>query len=91
MQSLTVRAVIKRTVIKKRGPKPHRNHSDKPVAEKTGSYTTTYKADFKPQQHKAEYKNLKIILQVTVMNLKVKNKSDKIVHSTIFRSSWSQT
>ena len=42
---------------KKRGPKPHRNHSDKPVAEKTGSYTTTYKADFKPQQHKAEYKN----------------------------------
>lgn len=30
---------------------------DKPVAEKTGSYTTTYKADFKPQQHKAEYKN----------------------------------
>ena len=42
---------------KKRGPKPHRNNSDKPVAEKTGSYTTTYKADFKPQQHKAEYKN----------------------------------
>ena len=42
---------------KKRSPKPHRNHSDKPVAEKTGSYTTTYKADFKPQQHKAEYKN----------------------------------
>lgn len=31
---------------------------DKPIAEKTGSsYTTTYKADFKPQQHKAEYKN----------------------------------
>ncbi len=27
------------------------------AAEKTGSYTTTYKADFKPQQHKAEYKN----------------------------------
>lgn len=24
-------------------------------AEKTGSYTTTYKADFKPQQHKAQY------------------------------------
>ena len=42
---------------KKRSPKPHRNHSDKPVAVKTGSYTTTYKADFKPQQHKAEYKN----------------------------------
>lgn len=32
--------------------------TSKPVAEKTGSsYTTTYKADFKPQQHKAEYKN----------------------------------
>ena len=41
----------------KRSPKPHRNHSDKPIAEQTGSYTTTYKADFKPQQHKAEYKN----------------------------------
>lgn len=25
------------------------------TAEKTGSYTTTYKADFKPQQHKAQY------------------------------------
>lgn len=33
-------------------------HTNKPVAEKTGEgYTTTYKADFKPQQHKAEYKN----------------------------------
>ena len=42
---------------KKRGPKPHRNNSDKPVAEMTGRYTTTYKADFKTQQHKAEYKN----------------------------------
>lgn len=32
--------------------------AQKPVAEKTGEgYTTTYKADFKPQQHKAEYKN----------------------------------
>lgn len=41
---------------KKRNPKPEKQ--DKPVAEKTGSsYTTTYKADFKPQQHKAEYKN----------------------------------
>lgn len=37
---------------KKRTPK-----IEKPVAEKTGSYTTTYKADFKPQQHRAEYKN----------------------------------
>ena len=41
---------------KKRHSRPRRQ--DKPVAEKTGtSYTTTYKADFKPQQHKAEYKN----------------------------------
>ncbi len=41
---------------KKRTSKPRR--TDKPVAEKTGSsYTTTYKADFKPQQHKAEFKN----------------------------------
>lgn len=41
---------------KKRESKPQTE--DKPVAEKTGtSYTTTYKADFKPQQHKAEYKN----------------------------------
>ena len=32
--------------------------SDNTVAEKTGSsYTTTYKADFKPPQRKAEYKN----------------------------------
>ncbi len=38
---------------KKRAPKPEPEN----VAEKTGSYTTTYKADFKPQQHKAEYKN----------------------------------
>lgn len=37
---------------KKRTPK-----TEKPVAEKTGSYTTTYKADFKPPQHRAEYKN----------------------------------
>lgn len=30
--------------------------SEEPVtAEKKGSYTTTYKADFKPQQHKAQY------------------------------------
>lgn len=41
---------------KKRNSRPRK--SNKPVAEKTGSsYTTTYKADFKPQQHKAEYKN----------------------------------
>ena len=41
---------------KKRNSRPR--SQDKPVAEKTGtSYTTTYKADFKPQQHKAEYKN----------------------------------
>lgn len=42
---------------RKKNSKPRRQN-DKPVAEKTGSsYTTTYKADFKPQQHKAEYKN----------------------------------
>ena len=29
--------------------------SDEPVAEKKGSYTTTYKSDFKPAQHKAQY------------------------------------
>ncbi len=40
---------------KKRNSKPR--EQSKPIAEKTGSYTTTYKADFKPQQHKAEYKN----------------------------------
>jgi spoIIIJ-associated protein len=40
---------------KKKNSRPRRQ--SKPVAEKTGSYTTTYKADFKPQQHKAEYKN----------------------------------
>lgn len=28
-----------------------------PAAQKRGNYTTTYKANFKPQQHKAEYKN----------------------------------
>ena len=51
---------------KKRGGRRNR-HNDKPVAEKTGeSYTTkydtsetlTYKADFKPQAHKAEFKNI---------------------------------
>ena len=31
-------------------------HQPSTTAEKKGSYTTTYKADFKPQQHKAEYK-----------------------------------
>lgn len=41
---------------KRRDSRPE--SSSKPTAEKTGtSYTTTYKADFKPQQHKAEYKN----------------------------------
>lgn len=42
---------------KKDNRKRHGKYN-KPVAEKTGTgYTTTYKADFKPQQHKAEYKN----------------------------------
>lgn len=47
---------FKKDGYKKRNSRPRKQ--DKPVAEKTGSsYTTTYKADFKPQQHKAEYKN----------------------------------
>ena len=37
--------------------KPAVNHEDDVVAENVGSYATTYKADFKPTQHKAEYKN----------------------------------
>lgn len=46
----------KKDGFKKRSPKA--DQSDKPVAEKTGEgYTTTYKADFKPPQRKAEYKN----------------------------------
>lgn len=40
---------------KRSNSKPRRQ--EKPVAEKTGNYTTTYKADFKPQQHRAEFKN----------------------------------
>ena len=32
-------------------------------AEKKGSYTTTYKADFKPQQHKAEFENFEAYLE----------------------------
>lgn len=59
----------RKVVIAPKGAKPYkkdgykkRNKPQKqvktPEAEKTGeSYTTTYKADFKPQQHKAEYKN----------------------------------
>lgn len=37
--------------------KPAVNHEDDVVPENVGSYATTYKADFKPTQHKAEYKN----------------------------------
>ena len=60
---------------KKRNNRPRKAHTDKPVAEKTGEgYTTTYdkadtsetltyKADFKPQQHKAEYKNIEEYLE----------------------------
>ncbi len=53
---------------KKRGNRRKPQHHDKPVAEKTGeSYITTYdkpaepltyKADFKPPAHKAEFKNI---------------------------------
>ena len=49
---------------KPRGKAPRRNTKSRPprqeqapAAQKRGSYTTTYKANFKPQQHKAEYKN----------------------------------
>lgn len=34
---------------------PETESSEELTAEKKGSYTTTYKADFKPQQHKAQY------------------------------------
>lgn len=60
----------RKVVIAPKGAKPYRKDGykkknnrpqkqNKPtVAEKTGSsYTTTYKADFKPQQHKAEFKS----------------------------------
>ncbi|MDD6485195.1 MAG: protein jag [Clostridiales bacterium] len=33
----------------------HEEQSEEITAQKKGSYTTTYKADFKPQQHKAQY------------------------------------
>lgn len=45
----------KKNSYKKRNDRPQ--HESAPVAEKGEGYTTTYKADFKPQQHKAEYKN----------------------------------
>ena len=38
---------------RRRSSAPRRD--SEPKAEKTGSYTTTYKADFKPTPHKAEY------------------------------------
>ena len=44
---------------KPRKPRAPRKYDSTPkteeTAELTGSYTTTYKADFKPQQHKAQY------------------------------------
>lgn len=57
---------------KKRNNRPRKPRTEKPVAEKTGEgYTTsydtsetlTYKADFKPQAHKAEYKNFEEYLE----------------------------
>lgn len=61
----------RKVVIAPKNPKPHYNkktshhkprrqeavdtETSEVQAEKTGSYTTTYKADFKPQQHKAQY------------------------------------
>lgn len=57
----------RKVVIAPKNPKPHyekrdrgyskrATKSDAPKAQKTGSYTTTYKADFKATPHKAEYK-----------------------------------
>ena len=57
----------RKVVIAPKNPKPrYEKHdrgyskpapkSDAPKAQKTGSYTTTYKADFKATPHKAEYK-----------------------------------
>lgn len=39
------------------------NEASEVTAEKKGSYTTTYKADFKPQQHKAEFENFEAYLE----------------------------
>lgn len=43
---------------KKKRSVDHAEKQEAPVAKKNSSYTTTYKADFKPQQHKAEYKSV---------------------------------
>lgn len=51
---------------KKRNDRPQRQSA--PTAEKQGSYTTTYKADYKPQQHKAEYKNFEDYLAAQKAN-----------------------
>ncbi|MBQ2670290.1 MAG: protein jag [Clostridia bacterium] len=60
---------------KKRNNRSRKPREERPVAQKTGEgYTTTYdkadtsetltyKADFKPQQHKAEYKNFEEYLE----------------------------
>lgn len=60
---------------KKRNSRPRKPREERPVAQKTGEgYTTTYdkadtsetltyKADFKPQQHKAEFKNFEEYLE----------------------------
>ena len=61
---------------KKRGPKPHRNHSDKPVAEKQEVTQQLIKLTSSLNSIRQNTRILKIILQVTVMNLKVKNKSE---------------
>lgn len=59
----------RKVVIAPKNPRPYKkrnnynkrsektvNVSEEVTAEHSGSYTTTYKADFKPTQHKAEYK-----------------------------------
>ena len=47
----------KRSGYKKSETKPAADSTVADDAEETASSTVTYKADFKPQQHKAEYKN----------------------------------
>ncbi len=46
-----------------RKPAPAKDGAAEVTAEKKGSYTTTYKADFKPQQHKAEFENFEAYLE----------------------------
>ena len=60
---------------KKRGPKPHRNHSDKLLQKRQEVTQQLTKLTSSLNSIRQNTRILKIILQVTVMNLKVKNKS----------------